>query len=233
MSFYVGDAKLGTKVHIYWSSNDNVGASIDRSTNGEIRVYKNSSGVELTGSAITDTEAFDGLTGVHLVVIDTANNSEQAGFFAAGNEYAVVLVGAVIDGQAVNAVIGTFSIENRTAADLDIPDCAEPPTAGEIAVEVWNQKQTIVVSSFAGEAEGQLSEQVSNGLSSFGAAKQSDVDSGHSTLESLLNAIKNKTDELAFTDKKVHALIFGGGNSGLSQKTGVGTGGINIAGGSS
>ncbi len=37
-------------------------------------------------------------------------------FYAPRHDYSIVLVGAVIDGETVNAVLATFSIENRFAS---------------------------------------------------------------------------------------------------------------------
>ena len=108
---YLGDFPVGGTVHFKWGSNDSAGASITRATNGTVRVYKGSSVNQRTSSAgITDTEDFDGLTGVHHVSIDLGDNTD-AGFYAAGSEYQVVLEGATIDGQVVNAVLAHFSIE--------------------------------------------------------------------------------------------------------------------------
>jgi hypothetical protein len=61
-------------------------------------------------AGVTDTEAFDGLTGVHHCRITTASDGA---FYAAGSDYMVVLSGAVIDGKTVNVVLALFSIQNR------------------------------------------------------------------------------------------------------------------------
>lgn len=108
---YLGDFSVGATVHFKWATNGANGASITRATNGSLRIYKGSSATQRTSSAgITDTEDFDGLTGVHHVSIDLSENTD-AGFYAAGSEYQVVLEGATIDGQVVNAVLAHFSIE--------------------------------------------------------------------------------------------------------------------------
>jgi len=108
---YMGDYAVGALVDAQWNTQGQGGASITRATNGTVRIYKNNSTTERTSaSGITDTEDFDTLTGVHHLRIDLADNAD-AGFYAAGNEYSVVLVGAVIDGQAVNATLIRFSIE--------------------------------------------------------------------------------------------------------------------------
>jgi hypothetical protein len=110
---YLGNFSTGVMVDFKWNTNASSGASITRATNGNIRIYKANSATQRTSSAgITDTEDFDSLTGVHHLRIDLADNTD-AGFYAAANDYQVVIEGAVIDGQTVNAVIAHFSILNR------------------------------------------------------------------------------------------------------------------------
>lgn len=113
---YLGDYAVNAVVDLIWSTFDAAGASITRATDGSIRIYKNNSATQRSSSAgITDTEDFDSLTGIHHLRIDLSDNTD-AGFYAAGSEYFVVLVGAVIDGETVNAVLAQFSIENRGVA---------------------------------------------------------------------------------------------------------------------
>lgn len=109
MSVYLGDFNPGDTVRFMWNSNGSNGASITRATNGTISVYQNLNTTQTT-TGVTDTEDFDGLTGVHAVAIDT---SQDGTFYAAGRDFAVVLSGATIDGQTVNAVLAHFSIQNR------------------------------------------------------------------------------------------------------------------------
>lgn len=113
MTPYFGDFATSATVRVPWSSNGANGASITRGTDGSIRIYKDSSTTQRSSSAgITDSEDFDAITGVHWVTIDLTDNTD-AGFYAAGHDYTVVLVGAVIDSQTVNVALGTFSIQNR------------------------------------------------------------------------------------------------------------------------
>lgn len=105
---WLGNYKEDDTLHFLWSSNAANGASITRATNGEVRVYKDN-GVSQTTTGVTDTEDFDGLTGVHACTIDLSADV----FYAVGADYSVVLQGATIDGQTVNAVLAHFSIENR------------------------------------------------------------------------------------------------------------------------
>jgi hypothetical protein len=118
----LGDVAVGVTVYIPWNTNGADGASITRSVDGSIRVYKDDSTTQRSsGAGITDNEDFDGITGTHLLKIDLSDNTD-AGFYATGHNYTVMLVAATIDGKTVNAWIGTFSIENRSAL--------RPTTAG-------------------------------------------------------------------------------------------------------
>lgn len=110
MGPYLGDFKEDSTLYFCWDTNSKLGGSITRSTNGTIKVYKDDITTEST-AGITDAEDFDGVIGIHNCKIDL--NSDA--FYAAGHDYSVVLVGAVIDGETVNAVLATFSIENRFA----------------------------------------------------------------------------------------------------------------------
>lgn len=118
---YLGDYEQGATIYFKFSTSDQEGASITRGIGspgspndaGEIRIYKNDS-LSQYGSpgGIDDILDFDDLTGVHHVTIDTSADE----FYEAGADYQVVLAGASIDEQAVNAVLAHFSIENRNTA---------------------------------------------------------------------------------------------------------------------
>lgn len=126
----LGDFKAGATVDFKWNTNAASGASITRATNGSIRIYKNNSTTERSSAnGITDTEDFDSLTGVHHLRIDLSDNTD-AGFYAAGNEYDVVLQGAVIDGQTVNVCIAHFSIERA----LRLIDGITPEKLAEVVL---------------------------------------------------------------------------------------------------
>jgi hypothetical protein len=111
---YVGDYEAGATVYIPWNTVDQDGASVSRgSPVGDIRVYRDDSTTQRTSDAgITDNDDFDGVVGVHMLVVDTSDNTD-AGFYATGHDYSVMTVGEDLDGSTVNAWIGQFSIENR------------------------------------------------------------------------------------------------------------------------
>jgi len=107
---YLGDFVEDDTVYFCWSTNSKEGTSITRATNGTIQVYKDDGTTQST-AGVTDTEDFDSLTGIHNCKIDLSS----AAFYATGHDYSVVLAGAVVDGEAVNAALAVFSIENRFA----------------------------------------------------------------------------------------------------------------------
>lgn len=109
MSAYLGDFLAGATVRFLWSTNDGAGASVTRTVNGTISIYKNNGTTQDT-DGVTDTEDFDSLTGIHACAIDL---SADGAFYSVGADFAVVLSGSTIDGQTVNAVLREFSIENR------------------------------------------------------------------------------------------------------------------------
>lgn len=103
---YIGDYIEDDIVYFLWRT-----TSVP-SADGTILVYKNDgTGEVTTPMGIVDTRNFDSKTGVHLCSINLSANS----FYAKERDYSVVLNGATIDGETVNAVIATFSIEQRYA----------------------------------------------------------------------------------------------------------------------
>lgn len=129
---YLGDYTEDATLDFKWSTNDAGGASVTRATNGTISVYKANSTTQTT-TGITDTEDFDGLTGIHHCRIDLSSDA----FYATANDYTVVLSAATIDGETVNAVLAHFSIENRHQ-----PTGSSPPSAASIADAVWDESLT-------------------------------------------------------------------------------------------
>jgi hypothetical protein len=151
MGPYRGDIKAGATITLPWDTNSAAGASITRATDGSIRIYKGNSVTQRSSSAgITDTEDFDSITGTHMLTIDTSDDTDS-GFYAAGNDYHVMLVAATIDGQTVNSWIGSFSIENRsvslrTALTEAYASDGAAPTAEQFLFMIWAALQEFAIS---------------------------------------------------------------------------------------
>lgn len=118
MITYIGDFRAGSTIYFPWGTNAVDGAALSRTTNGTIRIYKNDSTTQRTSTnGITDTKDFDGVVGYNMLTINLADNSDP-NFYAAGNDYSVLLFGAVIDGRTINSSLCSFSIDNRVFKPL-------------------------------------------------------------------------------------------------------------------
>ena len=115
---YLGDFPTSGKVGFLWNTNAQTGASITRSTDGTLKIFKMHAtaatwATERSSLAgVTQLEDFD-QTGIHSVHIDLSDNTD-AGFYVAGGEYQVAITAATLDALVVSAVLATFSIERRS-----------------------------------------------------------------------------------------------------------------------
>lgn len=115
MADYLGSYNTSSTVRFMFTTHDTDGAAVAPSSAFEaadIRVYKDGSATQRASEAgYTMTSPFDSVTGLHAVAIDLSDNTD-AGFYAAGSEYAVVLVpDETVDALAVVRVLAYFSIE--------------------------------------------------------------------------------------------------------------------------
>ena len=112
-----GDVPANSVLPIFWTSHDAVtGANEAMSALavGDILIYK---GVSITqrsstaGFALIDTDGIDvdTLTGVNAISIDLSDNTD-AGFYAVGSFYTVILGPVTIDAQTVYVNLATFRI---------------------------------------------------------------------------------------------------------------------------
>ena len=115
----LGDYMVNSMVYVYFHTFNSSGASVTITNFAvtDIEVYKNGSVTQRSsdnGYTLLNTDGidFDGTTGIHGFSIDLSDNSD-AGFWASGNDYQIVVGPITIDGQTVNFLAGSFSIENR------------------------------------------------------------------------------------------------------------------------
>ncbi len=129
---YLGDLLPGQPVKFPWSTNAKTGEAVPRSVQGAVRVYKSSTTTEFT-AGVLDVTNFDGVTGLQYGVLDTTDP-----FYVAHEDYTVALVGAIIDTQNVNAILGCFSILNRGTNALLTPGVISGvtlPSQGRVFVD--------------------------------------------------------------------------------------------------
>jgi hypothetical protein len=115
---YLGDFAEDSKVYIYFTTHDKEGGTVAPSSAFEVddfHVYKDGNSSEKSSTNGMSISSL--FTGLHLLIIDTAIDTGDAGFWATGGEYAVVLdPDETVDGEAVVKVVGAFSIERTGSA---------------------------------------------------------------------------------------------------------------------
>lgn len=125
MTQYYGDFSEDETVYIPFNtfSSDDPSASvtITNLVAGDIKVHKDGSATEIVTDGATIAIDFGGITGNHLITIDTSAHAD----YATGSDYMVRIEGTTVDAATVNAWVGTFSIENRHSAGA-----LRPTTAG-------------------------------------------------------------------------------------------------------
>lgn len=145
---YLGDYAADSAVYVYWDSFDSNNASITQTGLAvtDVEIYKNASMTQRSsdeGITLLDTDGIDldSATGHHGISIDLSDNTD-AGFYAVGNDYRVVINAVTVDGQTVRFCGGTFSIQNRASASgvgdyavtITVRTTGGTPVAG---VSVW------------------------------------------------------------------------------------------------
>lgn len=146
MSYYLGDIAPGATITLTFNTNAAAGESATYS-GGTVEVYKNEDLTQST-AGVTVSKDHDGKTGAHLVSVTTGD-----AFYVAGN-YHVMLIGATVDGKAVNAFIGSFSIANRPMQGIADGILTAAKFASNFFTSIW-ATATRTLTSF-GTLEDQL-----------------------------------------------------------------------------
>jgi hypothetical protein len=102
--------------YFYFNTFTSAGASVTASNFavGDILIYKNGSTTQRTstsGFTLLDTDGldFDGTTGIHGFSVDLSDNTD-AGFYAVGSTYSVIVGPITVNAVTVNFVAGRFRI---------------------------------------------------------------------------------------------------------------------------
>lgn len=113
---HLGNVPANSTLYIPFATYNGSGASVTLTGLAvtDIEIYKNGSVTQRASDAgytLLDTDGidFDAITGIHGFSIDLSDNTD-AGFYAAGNFYWVVVSAITVDGQTVNFIAATFRI---------------------------------------------------------------------------------------------------------------------------
>lgn len=120
---YIGDFAEDETVYLsfntFTSDDPSASCTITNFVNTDIHIHRDSGVTQRNNAAgVVVSVDFDGITGNHIVAIDTSDNT-VANFWITGHDYFVRAEGTTIDGATVNAFIAHFSIENRYTRGTD------------------------------------------------------------------------------------------------------------------
>lgn len=115
----LGVVQQDSTVRFLFVTRDGSGGAVAPSTafeNADVEIYKDASATQRSSDAgITMTSPFDAVTGLHLLEIDTSDNTD-AGFFAAGSQFHITIQpDETVDSQTVVEVLATFQLESDSA----------------------------------------------------------------------------------------------------------------------
>lgn len=107
------DATIDVYLNTFTSDDPSASSTITNFANTDVHIHKDGGLTQRNNAAgITVSIDFDGITGAHLIKIDTSDDT-VADFWVTGSDYMVRIEGTTIDGATINAAVATFSIENR------------------------------------------------------------------------------------------------------------------------
>jgi hypothetical protein len=204
---YIGDFAEDSTVRIVLTTNNGDGAAVAPSSAFEAAdfvIYKNGSTTQkATTNGITISSPFDSVVGLHVLEIDTSNDTGDSGFWTTAADYWVVATpDETIDSQTVVGVIATFSIQNRyssarlAAIKADTVDIQSrlPATldSGNMRSSVQSMApNTLTASALAADAVAEIQSGLatSTGVTAaFTEIKGADWSSGTDTLEEIADA---------------------------------------------
>ncbi|MGB2806338.1 MAG: hypothetical protein WBC22_01250, partial [Sedimentisphaerales bacterium] len=117
---YLGDFAEDDTVYLmfntFTSDDPSASSTITNFINTDVHIHKDDGLTQRNNAAgITVSVNFDGITGSHMIKIDTSDDTVAA-FWVTGSEYFVRIEGATVDAATINAVVGHFSIERAGGA---------------------------------------------------------------------------------------------------------------------
>lgn len=152
---YVGDFPFGhTLVVIPFPTHKGDGTPITLAGTPAVTIYKDNTTTKST-TGVTLTVDLDSVTGSHVVKVDT---SQDATFYAAGHDFVAKLSAGTVDGiTVVGYIVGSFSVENRSALRPTVAGrTLDVAATGEAGIDLTNKLDTtgILPSAQAGASSG-------------------------------------------------------------------------------
>ena len=210
MTIHLGNVPASSTIYLPFHTFNSSGASVTISGLAvtDIEIYKNGSTTQRASDAgytLLDTDGidFDGITGIHGFSVDLSDNTD-AGFYAVGSFYWVVVSSITVNTQTVNFVVATFrivaaeGITGKPKVDVDgFGGSAGTFASGIPEVKVASiAANAITATSIAADAGAEIADAVLDRDMSTG------TDSGSTTVRTprqALRFLRNKWDIAAGT----------------------------------
>lgn len=110
------DATIYIPINTFDSNDPAASVTVTNLLNTDVHIHKNGGTTQRNNAAgITMTIDYDSITGNHLLIIDTSDDT-VAGFWVTGAEYQVRVEGITVDAGTLNSWVGAFSIERTGGA---------------------------------------------------------------------------------------------------------------------
>lgn len=162
MTLHLGNVPAGTTIYVPFATYDGATGASETCSGlavTDIEIYKNGSTTQRAsdnGYTLLDTDGidFDGLTGINGFSIDLSDNTD-AGFYAVGSWYWVVVSSITADSQTVNFVAATFRlVAAENTAGTPVADAVRVSGTAQTARDIG---ASVLLSSGSGAGQIDLS----------------------------------------------------------------------------
>ena len=179
---YAEDATVYIMFNTFTSNDPSASSTITDFINTDVHIHKDNGLTQRNNAAgITVSVDFDGITGSHMIAIDTSDDT-VGGFWVTGSDYFVRIEGTTVDGATINAVIGHFSIENRFNQTV-VPDAAGvAATPAEVATALGTYDGPTKAEMDTAHALLATPAQVATELGTYDGPTKAEMDTAHALL---------------------------------------------------
>ena len=179
---YAEDATVYIMFNTFTSNDPSASSTITDFINTDVHIHKDNGLTQRNNAAgITVSVDFDGITGSHMIVIDTSDDT-VGGFWVTGSDYFVRIEGTTVDGATINAVVGHFSIENRFNQTV-VPDAAGvAATPAEVATALGTYDGPTKAEMDTAHALLATPAQVATELGTYDGPTKAEMDTAHALL---------------------------------------------------
>ncbi len=166
--------------------------------NTDVIIYKDLGTTERSSaSGIAVTADFDSRTGINKVLIDLSDNTD-AGFYATGHEYQVVIDTVTIDSVTMRFVLGSFSIERAGGVLALLKGNAVKVDLNTIKTQSVTAASAVTILASVGTAATSTA-QTGDTYARLGAPAGASIAADVAAVKTDTAAVKVQTDKLVFT----------------------------------